>query len=494
MNGDDRVFDGVHANTAKLNCADWDQIPYERIRWLLLDRMPFAEVTAVEGPGGLGKTTWLLDLAARITTARPMPDGTPVAIGDVLLIAEEDRSFILKARLEAARADISRVHLIASVGENRERLSLPTHARAIHDGIEEHHASFVVIDNLFSHFDRGLKPNVPEDARLVVDALNEVAHATGAAIPIIRHWGKEARSATSRGLGSAEILNACRAGLTVGRHPFQDDGPVVIAVSKANLAKRPPDQIRSLTYRLEERVVTGNDVTVEVGGVAWGDECEVTADNLATFVPEGGEKATMLTAAVEYLRLLLADGPVPTKEVLAEMKTHGFGAEVCYRARNKARIISIPMMGDSPHLTAWALPPQPTKSSDKGETESSPRREPVDENQNFHSPHNPKGESIESIESFSSVDLATRAHARDHTKYKSIESIESIEPSGTGKTFNTSTPGVYARLKVLGEGEDEVVRARFCGTCDKLKIHCIIDPFDERLICPACVAARGETA
>ena len=48
----------------------------EKLDWLWEKRIPRGELTILDGDPGLGKSLITLDLAARITTGRPMPDGT----------------------------------------------------------------------------------------------------------------------------------------------------------------------------------------------------------------------------------------------------------------------------------------------------------------------------------------------------------------------------------------------------------------------------------
>ncbi|MCH7686384.1 MAG: AAA family ATPase, partial [Planctomycetes bacterium] len=53
-------------------------------------RFPLGEITNVEGDPGCNKSSLLLDLAARVSTGRSMPDGTSGIDGGVLLLAGED--------------------------------------------------------------------------------------------------------------------------------------------------------------------------------------------------------------------------------------------------------------------------------------------------------------------------------------------------------------------------------------------------------------------
>jgi len=50
---------------AKLNLRDLRDIRFERVTWFEANMIPRAELTLVNGDGGIGKTTAVLDLIAR---------------------------------------------------------------------------------------------------------------------------------------------------------------------------------------------------------------------------------------------------------------------------------------------------------------------------------------------------------------------------------------------------------------------------------------------
>jgi putative DNA primase/helicase len=88
------------------------------IDWLWLGRLARRKLTLITGDRDLGKKPIGLDMIARITTARPWPDeaGGSAPLGDcVILSAEDAAADTLHPRLEAADADLGRVHTVKSV-------------------------------------------------------------------------------------------------------------------------------------------------------------------------------------------------------------------------------------------------------------------------------------------------------------------------------------------------------------------------------------------
>lgn len=295
----------------RLNLLDPREIIIEPVTWLVQDRMPFGELTMVDGDGGIGKTTFLLDLAARFTTGAPMPDGSVHPLGNVLILAEEDRDSILRARLQVAGADLSRIRFIKSVGDDERRFTLPRDVPALKLAIEEWEARFVIIDALFNHLDGDLSQNRSQDVRTALMPVGNVAHLTGAAIEATRHIGKSLNTAGNRGLGSVDIKNVCRSLLTVGMHP-DDETMRAIAVAKTNLGM-PCD---ALTYRLDSVDVTADDgSTFQVARVAWTGTAPIRADALTLAPPDGEDEKSALEDACERIIEFLSTGSKTAAEL-----------------------------------------------------------------------------------------------------------------------------------------------------------------------------------
>jgi hypothetical protein len=55
------------------------EVASQRVSRLWPRRVPFGKLTILDGDPGLGKSTLILDLAARLSAARSMPDRSPAA-------------------------------------------------------------------------------------------------------------------------------------------------------------------------------------------------------------------------------------------------------------------------------------------------------------------------------------------------------------------------------------------------------------------------------
>ena len=79
----------------------------KNVEWFWYPYIPLGKLTVLQGDPGDGKSTFVLNLIALLTSGRPMPDGyvchcAPVAIYQC---AEDGKADTIKPRLEQAGAD-----------------------------------------------------------------------------------------------------------------------------------------------------------------------------------------------------------------------------------------------------------------------------------------------------------------------------------------------------------------------------------------------------
>src|SRR5438270_42037 len=87
-------------------------------RWLWPRRIPCGALTLLTGDPGVGKSLLAIDVAARITTAAPWPDGQPHSDqpADVIYVGgEDDLLTTVIPRLTAAGGDPRRVFALRGV-------------------------------------------------------------------------------------------------------------------------------------------------------------------------------------------------------------------------------------------------------------------------------------------------------------------------------------------------------------------------------------------
>ncbi len=336
------------AEPARLVVVPVSEVESETVLWLWGGRLPRKKLVVLDGDPGLGKSTLALDIAARLSRGAATPDGSPGAGPECVIVAsaEDGPGDTIRPRLEAAGADLSRIHLLLEVqapGAAPRPLSLPEDLGLLRAEVLRLRPALVVVDPLVAYLSAGTNTWKDQDTRRVLHTLAKLAEESGAAILALRHLNKgESRNPLYRGGGSIGIIAAARVGLLVAPDPEDPDGPRrVLAVNKCNLAQKSP----SLAYRIIE------DPAHKTARIEWLGQVATTARALLA-EPAAGEDRDARAEAREFLREVLAGGPLKAEAVLQRARKAGV-AERTLRSVKAAEGIRSLRLGDS---WTWALP------------------------------------------------------------------------------------------------------------------------------------------
>jgi AAA domain len=228
------------------------ELKEEPVDWLWPGRLALGKPTIIDGDPSLGKSLLTLDVAARLTTARPLPDGVvPTEPAAVVLVGSEDglRDTVLP-RLAAAGADTTRVHVFA--GSARRGIwtgwpVFPADCRELTDTVREAGARLVVLDPLTAYLGSRAGSQSEGLVRRALVPLVRLAQESHPAMIWVRHLnkGRHGQMPLYRGSGSIAIAGLARTAFLVGK--ARDNAEVrVLASTKNNLATPPP----SLGFRI----------------------------------------------------------------------------------------------------------------------------------------------------------------------------------------------------------------------------------------------------
>ncbi|PSK99757.1 AAA domain-containing protein [Haloactinopolyspora alba] len=329
----------------------------ESVQWLWPDRLPVGKLVVLDGDPSTGKSTLTLDLAARVSAGKPWPDGA-VSAGpaDVLLLSAEDGlGDTVRPRLDAAGADVARVHALVDVPltdedevTHRVPPQLPRDIGHIERIVHDYDVRLVVVDVLMAFLAGGVDSHRDQDVRAVLHRMSVMAERAGCTVLLVRHLNKAgAGSPMYRGGGSIGIIGAARAAYLVARDP-DDEGRRIVAVTKSNLAVEPP----SLAYRLVDDPDNG------CARVEW--EAGTVEHTAATLLrgPVDEDERTERDEAAQWLRDYLADsgGQAASKDIFKAARTAGHSERTLKRAKQRAGITH--QSSGFPRTTYWELPAQ----------------------------------------------------------------------------------------------------------------------------------------
>ncbi len=296
------------------------EVQPEELEWLWPGRIPLGKITILDGDPGLGKSTMVADLAARISTGRPLPgeQGGRGCENVVLITHEDGLGDTVRPRLDAAGANVERVF---ATGPSFHP-TIPEDIDEIGKIVHDKRARLLVIDPLFEYLDPRTDAFRDHHVRTALAPLGNLAARTGVAVLLVRHLRKSGgASALYRGGGSIGIIGVARSGLLLAKDP-NDDGHRVVASVKSNLGPPPP----SLSWRFRG----GKEQ-----GIEWLGEVSVTADQLVNLPVDSPEEGGALQQAAKFLGELLAPGPVPANDVFAEAEAAGISKPTLRRAADR---------------------------------------------------------------------------------------------------------------------------------------------------------------
>jgi len=297
------------------------------LRWLWPQRIPAAKLSLIVGDPDKGKSLVTLDITARITTGRPFPDGAPSERGSVIMLsAEDDPEDTIRPRLDAAGADVSRIHLLEAVrvalrdGTRTERgFCLESDVAVLADAIKQTPEVRLVVIDPISAYLGATDSHKNAEVRGLLAPLKELASKTGVAVVGVTHLRKSGGPAIHRSIDSIAFLAAARAAWGIAEDADQPDRRIMVRV-KGNLSRDPG----GVAYRIE--------APSGIARVAW-EQGAVTlrADDVLGGLESHADRSERREAE-SWLRDFLADGPRPASEVRSESRQAGLSWATVRRA------------------------------------------------------------------------------------------------------------------------------------------------------------------
>jgi hypothetical protein len=282
--------------------------------------IPLRAVTVLAGPQGLGKSQWTIRLAAKNS-------------GHTIIASSEDSdAAVVRPRLEAAGADLNRVHNIVMRREGLDGdIDLPDDVAELDRLVQDSGATLVVIDPLMAHLPDRINSWRDQSVRRALAPLQRLAEEHGCAVVVIVHLNKgEGDDPLQRVGGSVGITAAARSVLLLARDPDDPDGDKslnrVLAHIKSNYGPLRP----SLALSIEPFLLDPDGKHIETSRVTViGASVHLGRDLLAQ--PDRQEQK--LERATRFLTDELEKGPQPRKQLEERADAEGISFRTLERAK-----------------------------------------------------------------------------------------------------------------------------------------------------------------
>lgn len=308
----------------------------KELQWLWWGVIPVGKLTMFTGDPGLGKSFITIDVTARVSTSNRWPNDVKRCDGGsvILFAAEDDIEDTIRPRLDAAGADVTKVHAIRGVNVtdtatgkvsvwsfqlDRDLPILEAEMKRLLD--EGEAVRLVVIDPISCYMGKA-DSHKNAEVRGVLSALAELAARYGVAILMVSHLNKSGTGkAVYRSSGSLGFAAAARSVWVVVKDLDDPKRRMMLPV-KMNLCEEPA----GLAYQITE------------DHIAWESEpVKMTGDEFLSKEADQARKPTdsdgsELQRAKEWVLDQLADGPVKSKVIEADAKECGVKVGTLKRA------------------------------------------------------------------------------------------------------------------------------------------------------------------
>ena len=329
---------------AKVELIKCSTIKPEAVTWLWEGYIPCGALNLAGGDPGHGKSTFALELAARVSRGQLEGEfkGTPQ---DVLILSAEDSpTTTIIPRLIAAGADLERVSIVKTA------IALPYCLSEIEKNLGT--ARLLVLDPFEAYLPEGVNPWRNPDLRRVLAPVSEFAERTNIAILIISHLNKRRDpNVIYRYSDSVAKVAAARSAFVFVRDPDNSE-TFIFVQTKNNLGP----QAMPIKYRIEGTVIKYEGISIETQRLVWLGKAEVDVTSLLN---QTREEREVLQEAIEFLEATLSEGPRSSNEVINEAKELGISLPTLKRAKRQLGVVSC-KQGFKSGWT-WELPKRITK-------------------------------------------------------------------------------------------------------------------------------------
>jgi len=291
-----------HKQSHGLEIVCVNDVEAETVQWMWPYRFPSAKLSLLVGDPSSGKSFCTMSIASTVSRGDSWVDqrGCKTEAGNVLILASEDAvGDTIRPRLEAAGANLKRIHVIKGVRRDNEEGRSPFDLeRDIYLLTEQLRKTpetrLIIIDPLSAYLGTNCDMHRANDVQRILEPLTDLAGEYRTAIIAVLHLNKSAATskAINRAMGSMSFVGSARA-MWVITKDHEDPERRIMCMVKLNNAPNPG----SLAFRISSP-----------GVINWEpDVLTITADEALGAPPRDSMR---LDEAVEFWREILETGPV----------------------------------------------------------------------------------------------------------------------------------------------------------------------------------------
>ena len=304
------------------------------VDWIWEGRIARGKLTIVAGAPDVGKSQIGAYIAARITKREHWSQGALAPQGDVVILASEDSiEDTWVPRLMAAGADLDRVHFVKMVIDERGKrrtFNLQSDLDALGEKLNAlQKPQLVIIDPITSYLGKVDAHRTP-DVRAVMEPVTALAESCRVGIFAVTHPPKAQATAMNAFTGSMAFVASARIAFIVIDEPKTERRLMLPVKNNVGI------KAQGRGYSIAAKIVAEN---ISAPYIIWDDApVDMTADQaIVAAAKHAKEGRRSLKDAIEFLRELLADGPVGATDVEEAATEEGISKRTLARAKKELR-------------------------------------------------------------------------------------------------------------------------------------------------------------
>jgi putative DNA primase/helicase len=359
-----KAVTATNATTGKrLNVQTGSNVTTRKIKWLWKHRVPLGKLTLFVGVPGSGKSLAAGDVAARLSTGKNWFDAnnTFLPSDTLMLCGEDDIEDTTIPRLQAAGADLTKIHFLKSVitdegkGETPEEreLQFDKDLKQIEEFLHNSPDVRLIVVDPVSNYMGAAKMNAEQEVRSVLIPLKNLAEKMDVAIIGVMHLNKKVETNAINRVGGAMAF----VGVARSAYLFQaseEEGNITqqhfMVLLKCNITKK----VDGLVYEIPARTVMieGSEEWMPyINFIATTTKNAEGVLQPKTEIP--GRPPESLTVAKSWLKEFLSDGPKPSAEVFkAGKELKDLKPRTIERAKAEVGVVS----AKDGKAWCWSLP------------------------------------------------------------------------------------------------------------------------------------------
>lgn len=311
----------------------------EPVEWLVDQSIPLGAMVVIGGEPGMGKSQIAISLAAAVTAGTGLPDGgTFDKCGSVIILAnEDDAARTIRPRLDAAGADLNRVHIVQGIareGQSIDLFQLGTDIQELR--IKAHSLGdvrLIVIDPPSAYIGSKVDSYKDADVRQVLTPLGSLAQETGALILLVVHLNKRNDGGAQQRIGGSTAWVAAPRAAYLVVEDRANHQRYMLPV-KNNLG----DDRTGFQYQIHEKLLTFGPQTIKAPFVKWlGKSQRPIADLLD---PPKKTRPSVVDEARSFLESKLGNGGVAVSTLKASAEAEGISWASIERAKKGLLVVS----------------------------------------------------------------------------------------------------------------------------------------------------------